>query len=129
VREPADRVHPFPPCLRPEDLAAKFCAAIQCSNVMWKVKVLFGQEQRSTPQFNTFCFSARPTAILVSLPRLSLEDLGKCLTSKLLRKVYCAAQSFFILNPHSDDSVARNICQQGTEWVENMGLLNYCQAI
>ena len=114
------------------DLATKFCAAIQCPNVILhmrgKSQESFGQEQRSTPQLNTFYFGARPMAILVSLPRLSLRDLGKRLTSNLLRKVYSAAQSF-ILNPLSDDNVARNICQQGIEWVENRGLLNYCSTI
>lgn len=86
---------------------------------IWEVKVLFGEEQRSTAQLNAFYFGARPMAISLSLPAFSLQDLGKCRTSELLSKVDSTAQSFFIFNPHRDGNVARNICQQGIEWVWN----------
>lgn len=84
-----------------------------------KVKALFDQEQRSTAQFKTFYFGVRPVAISVCLPAFCLQDLGKWRTSKLLSRADSAAQSFFIYNPHSDGNVARNICQQGIEWVWN----------
>lgn len=91
--------------------------SVPMSLCIWKVKVLFGQEQRSTAQLNAFYFGARPMAISLSLLAFSLQDLGKCRTSKLLSKVDSAAQYFFIFSPHSDGNVARNICQQGIEWV------------
>lgn len=109
-------------CLpQPEDLAIKFCSAIQCPNITFHMrgKSPAWSRAKTTAQLNAFFFGARPMAISVSLPTFSLQDLGKCRTSRLLSKLYSAAQSFFIFNPHSDGNVARNICQQGIEWVWN----------
>lgn len=114
-------VHPYPSFLNLRTWLSNFVlqSSAPISLCIWEVKVLFGQEQRSTAQLNAFYFGARPMAISVALPTFSLQDLGKCRTSRLLSKLYSAVQSFFIFNPHSDGNVARNICQQGIEWVWN----------
>lgn len=88
-----------------------------------EVKALFGQEQRSTAQFNAFYFAARPVAISVSLPAFSLQDLGKCRTSKLLSKVDSAAQSFFIFNVMV--MWLEIFASKGLSGCE-LGLQNYC---
>lgn len=121
MRDPADCVHPYPAFLNLRTWLSNFVhqSSAPMSISIWEVKVLFGHEQRSTAQLNSFYFGARPMAISVSLPTFSFRDLGKCKTSKLLSKVYSAAHSYFIFNPHSDGNVARNICQQGIEWVWN----------
>lgn len=109
-------VHPYPTFLSLRTWLSNFVElpSVPMSLCIWEVKVLFGQEQRYTAQLNAFYSGARPMAISLAF---SLQDLGKCRTFKLPSKVDSAAQSFFIFNPHSDGNVARNICQQGIEWV------------